>query len=32
MLTLDVPEYVLDVAGGFEQLSESVRVRRATDE
>ena len=32
VVTLDVPEYVLDVAGGFEELTESVRVRRATDE
>ena len=32
VVTLDVPDYVLDVAGGFDQLTESVRVRRATDE
>ena len=31
-VTLDVPDYVLDVAGAFDQLTESVRVRRATDE
>ena len=27
VLTLDVPEYVLDVAGGFDQLTESVQLQ-----
>jgi hypothetical protein len=32
VITLDVPGYVLDVAGGFEELTDSVRLRPATDE
>ena len=29
VVTLDVPEYVLDVAGGFDQLTETGRLRLA---
>ena len=31
-VTLSVPEHVLDAAGGFEDLTDSVRLRPATDE
>jgi len=32
VVTLDVPEHVLESAGGFEELTETVEYRRATDE
>jgi len=32
VISLDVPGHVLDVAGGFEELTETVAYRRATDE
>jgi hypothetical protein len=32
VITLDVPGHVLDVSGGFEELTDSVRLRPATDE
>jgi len=32
VISLDVPGHVLDVAGGFEELTETVEYRRATDE
>ena len=31
MLTLDVPEYVLDVAGGFDQLTDTARLQLADE-
>jgi len=31
-VTLDVPEDIREVAGGFEELTETVEYRRATDE
>jgi hypothetical protein len=32
VITLDVPGHVLDISGGFEKLTDSVRLRPATDE